>query len=68
MLHGCVGACTNWPLKILFVLFFQATLAKMREMEWERRKGYWCTKCNLRFESQTLLVDHMSGKDHADKK
>ena len=45
-----------------------ATLAKMREMEWERRKGYWCTKCNVRFESQGLLVDHMSSKDHTERK
>jgi hypothetical protein len=43
----------------------EATLAKMRDMEWERRKGYWCTKCNARFESQNLLVDHMSSKEHA---
>jgi hypothetical protein len=46
----------------------EATLAKMREMEWERRKGYWCTKCNVRFESQVGLVDHMSSQDHAAKK
>ena len=43
----------------------EATLAKMREMEWERCKGYWCTKCNVRFESQGLLVDHMSSKEHS---
>ena len=46
----------------------EATLAKMREMEWERRKGYWCTKCNVRFDSQICLVDHMSSKEHSAKK
>ncbi len=48
--------------------FDEATLAKMREMEWERRKGYWCNKCSTRFDSQNLLVDHMSSKEHAEAK
>ena len=37
-----------------------ATLKKIQKFEWEKKHGYWCTKCKKRFSSQAKLVDHMS--------
>ena len=37
-----------------------ATLKKIQSLEWEKKHGYWCTKCKKRFASQSKLVDHMS--------
>ena len=39
------------------------TLAKYKTLEWEERTGYWCQKCNIKFTSSDLLIDHMSKKD-----
>ena len=39
------------------------TLAKYKTLEWEERTGYWCQKCNIKFTSSELLIDHMSKKD-----
>lgn len=36
------------------------TLKKIQKLEWERKHGYWCTKCKKRFPNQAKLVDHMS--------
>ena len=40
------------------------TLAKYKALEWESRTGYWCQKCNIKFGSSDLLVDHMAKNVH----
>jgi len=43
------------------------TLAKYRALEWEQKTGYWCQRCNLRFPTSDLLVDHMAKNVHKPK-
>ena len=35
-------------------------LEEMRSMEWEKREGYKCKVCDIRFANQQLLIDHLS--------
>ena len=35
-------------------------LEEMRNMEWEKREGYKCKVCDVRFPNQQLLIDHLS--------
>ena len=35
-------------------------LEEMRNMEWEKREGYKCKVCDIRFLNQQLLIDHLS--------
>lgn len=35
-------------------------LAEMRNMEWEKREGYKCKVCDVRFQNQQILIDHLS--------
>ena len=44
------------------------TLAKYKALEWEQRTGYWCQRCNIKFNTSDLLVDHMSKNVHTKSK
>ena len=35
-------------------------LEEMKNMEWEKREGYKCKVCDVRFLNQQLLIDHLS--------
>ena len=35
-------------------------LEEMKNMEWEKREGYKCKICDVRFLNQQLLIDHLS--------
>merc|ERR1739844_62265 len=34
--------------------------AEMKSMEWEKREGYKCKVCDVRFQNQQILIDHLS--------